>query len=294
MKFNLIEAERANYPVTWLCRILEVSSSHFYRWRNGWESKKEQSDTELLKEIEGVFSRHDSRYGARRIVSDLSDNDREVGRYRVSRLMKENGLVAKGKKKFRVTTNSNHQHPIAENILDRNFTVNRPDKVWSGDITYLETTEGWLYLAVVLDLYSRKVVGWSMGTRINKELCLSALDSALGRRKPTSDLLHHSDRGSQYTSYDYQEKLEKAGISCSMSRRGNCWDNSVVESFFATLKRELFYGDPLRDREGTADAVFRYIEIYYNQVRKHSYLGYLAPTEFERRFAPCPQPKLAA
>lgn len=283
MKCELIESERAKYPVKQLCRVLEISQSHYYRWRSGWISRKAQRDAELAGEVKRVFDEHQKRYGNRRIVEELQRDGFRVGRHRVARLMRENCLKAKMKRRFRITTDSNHGQSIAPNILEQRFDVDSPNQVWAGDVTYLRTTDGWLYLAVIIDLCSRKVVGWSMNTRLKKELCLDALQMALWRRRPDKGLLHHSDRGSQYTSSDYREALEKASVSCSMSRRGNCWDNAVVESFFSTLKRELFLNEPPMGRLLTSQAVFEYIEAYYNRKRRHSTLGYLTPEEYERQ-----------
>ena len=283
MRFELIEAEKAKYPITQLCRMLQVSPSHFYRWRDGWRSKRAREDEELLVKIRKVYTDHKGRYGNRRVTDELRDDGEDVGRHRVARLMREEELRGKAKRRFRVTTDSNHNNPVAPNLLEQNFEIEEPDRVWAGDITYLRTTEGWLYLAVVLDLCSRRVVGWAMNTRLKKELCLDALQMALWRRRPGRGLLHHSDRGSQYTSEDYRRALRDSGISCSMSRRGNCWDNAVVESFFSTLKRELFLDEPLQDRQRTAQVVFEYIEAYYNRKRRHSSLGYLTPEKYEEK-----------
>lgn len=296
MRCKLIEAERANYPVSvgFLCDILNVSPSHFYRWRTGWQSKIAARDAELLPQIQRVFSEHDSNYGYRRVTEELQGQEVEVGYHRVARLMRENDLKGLVKPAFRKTTDSDHDMPVAPNLLDRNFDVDEPDRVWAGDISYLRTTEGWLFIAVILDLCSRKVVGWAMSTRIDRQLCLDALQMALWRRRPGPNLVHHSDQGSQYTSDDYQRALEAQKITCSMSRRGNCWDNAVVESFFATLKRELFYGRPQQGREATADSVFRYIETYYNRKRRHSSLGYLSPEQYELKVLNNQAAKLAA
>lgn len=283
MKCELIKAEEANYPVQHLCRLLEVSQSHYYRWRAGWRSKRQQKDAELIPVVQRIFEEHDGNYGSRRVMLDLQEDGLEIGRHRVARLMRENGLKGRIKPAFRKTTDSDHEMPVAPNLLNQDFDVAEPDRVWAGDISYLRTTEGWLFIAVILDLCSRKVVGWAMSTRIDRQLCLDALQMALWRRQPGPRLIHHSDRGSQYTSEDYQEALKDRKIACSMSRRGNCWDNAAVESFFATLKRELFFGRPQACREVTAQAVFRYIETYYNRKRRHSSLGYLSPEQYEEQ-----------
>jgi putative transposase len=261
----------------------EVSLSHFYRWRSGWRSKSAERDAELSPVIKRLYEEHDGNYGYRRMTEELQGEGIEVGHHRVARLMRDNGLKGRIKPAFRRTTDSDHEMPVAPNLLDQNFEVDETDRVWAGDISYIRTTQGWLFIAVILDLCSRKVVGWAMSTRIDRQLCLDALQMALWRRRPGPGLLHHSDRGSQYTSDDYQKALEGKKITCSMSRRGNCWDNAVVESFFATLKRELFFGRPQQDRERTADLMFRYIETYYNRKRRHSSLGYLSPEQYEQQ-----------
>jgi transposase InsO family protein len=204
------------------------------------------------------------------------------GKNRVARLMSVNGIRAKMKRKYRRTTNSKHDYPVAPNILNRQFSIDRSNAVWVSDITYIWTSEGWLYLAGVVDLYSRLVVGWSMGVHITSELTLDALNQALGRRQPEPGLLHHSDRGSQYASDDYQSLLEDRRMICSMSRKGNCWDNAPMESFFATLKTELIYDEQFVTREDAKAKIFEYIETFYNRERRHSSLGYQSPANFER------------
>ena len=283
MKCELIEAEKANYPVKHLCRLMNVSPSHFYRWHAGWRPKRKEMDAKLAPKVQRVFEEHNGNYGNRRITLELQDDGVEIGRHRVARLMRENGLKGRIKPAFRKTTDSDHDMPVAPNLLDQDFEVAEPDRVWAGDISYLRTTQGWLFIAVILDLCSRKVVGWAMSTRIDRQLCLDALQMAIWRRRPGPALVHHSDRGSQYTSDDYQKALEAKKITCSMSRRGNCWDNAVVESFFATLKRELFLDRPRQDRESTAQTVFQYIETYYNRRRRHSSLGYVSPEQYEEQ-----------
>lgn len=211
-----------------------------------------------------------------RIHAELQEQGVEVGRKRVARLMRENGVAAGGRRRYRKTTDSDHDHRVAPNVLDREFVVTAKNRVWAGDITYVWTSEGWLYLAVVLDLFSRRVVGWAVADHMRTDLVLRALDEALLRRRPGGDLLHHSDRGSQHASDDYRARLEALGIECSMSRKGNCWDNAVVESFFGTLKTEL--GDLAGcTRAEARAALFEYVEVFYNRERRHSYLGYVSP-----------------
>ena len=209
----------------------------------------------------------------------------DVGEHRVARLMRQEGIRAKTVKKWRATTQSNHRLPVATNALNRQFTVTHPNRVWAGDITDVWTTEGWLYLAVVLDLYSRLVIGWAMGQRLTGELAEQALLMALTNRQPSAGLRHHSDRGSQYAATHYQQVLTSHGITPSMSRKGNCWDNACVESFFGTLKRELVYHRHYATREDATQDIFEYIEVFYNRTRRHSTLGYHSPAEYEARTA---------
>jgi len=224
-----------------------------------------------------------SRYGSPRIVEELRARGYAISRKRVERLMRADGLAAKHSRKFRVTTDSKHGHPVADNTLARQFEADVPDARWAADITFVWTNQGWLYLAVVLDLFSRRIVGWQMNNRINRQLVIGALQMALKARRPESGLLHHSDRGSQYASHDYRKMLEEAGCVCSMSRKGNCWDNAPVESFFATLKRELIHGRRFQTREQARSEIFEFIEAWYNRKRRHSALGYMSPAEYEMK-----------
>lgn len=285
MIYEFIRAEKAFFPVSVLCRVLRVSRSGFYSWHRGDRSKREISDRRLLVEIKAVFEASRRNYGSPRVYDALRKEGVRCSLARVERLMRENNITPPRKSKFKKTTDSDHPHAIAPNILGRDFTSPSPNRRWSTDITYVWTMEGWLYLAVVMDLFSRRIVGWSMSNRLTRSLALSALEMALGRRNPDGELLHHSDRGSQYASNDYQAELRRRGIACSMSRRGNCWDNAVVESFFSTLKRELIYRRQFRTRQEASDAIFDYIEVFYNRQRSHSHLGYLSPAEFEQRHA---------
>jgi putative transposase len=214
-------------------------------------------------------------------LCELVEQGLEVGRRRVARLMGELGLQGISPRKFRVTTNSDHGHPIAENVLARNFEASGPDEKWTTDITYVWTAEGWLYLAIVMDLYSRRIVGWATADHLETSLCLDALAMALGHRANVKGLIHHSDRGVQYASSRYREALDARGIECSMSRRANCWDNAVAESFFGTFKNELIYRRPWLTREDARDASVEYIEIFYNRIRRHSTIGYVSPVAFE-------------
>ncbi len=277
----MIEAGRNEYPVTTMCRLLGVSRSGFYAWSSRPESVRSKENKVLVAEIQRVHEESRRTYGSPRIHADLEDQGFEVSRNRVARLMRENGIRARGKRRFRKTTDSDHDHRVAPNFLARNFEVAAPNKVWAGDITYLWTSEGWMYLAVILDLFSRKVVGWALADHMRTDLVLEALLKALRDRLPGDDLMHHSDRGSQYASDDYRATLDAHGIECSMSRKGDCWDNAVVESFFGTLKTELDAEDHWERRAEARYDVFEYIEVFYNRRRRHSTLGGIAPATFE-------------
>ncbi len=281
MRFRFIKAEKAHYPIRLLCRCLAVSRSGYYAWRGRAPSARVQEDARLRVEVAVSHSASRRTYGSPRILRDLREDGHRVSRKRVARLMRELGLEGRRKRRFRATTDSQHRFPVAPNVLMRDFEVDAPDTAWVTDITYLATLEGWLYLAVILDLFSRRVVGYAMSEQIDRALVLEALGKALKQRPGARDLVHHSDRGSQYASHDYREALDQAGITCSMSRRGDCWDNAVAESFFATLKMELLYELPLQTRSETRSAVADYIETFYNVRRRHSSLGYQSPVEFE-------------
>lgn len=265
-----------------LCKILNVSESGYYEWCGRVPSQRAQENEKLAEQLEANHSAHKERYGSRRHVAQLQRQGKRVGRNRVRRLMRESSLVSRRTKLFRTTTKSNHDLAIAPNLLDRNFQPEAPNQAWVCDITFIPTCEGWLYLAVIIDLFSRRVVGWSMGERITKRLVVSALDMAVKRREIRPGLLVHSDRGSQYASKEHRQALKNAYLECSMSRKANCWDNAVAESFFATLETELL--DILKGKWTRAEAraeVFRFIEVYYNRDRLHSTLGYKTPVEFE-------------
>ena len=281
MRYEFIRVEKATFPVRLMCRLLEVSRSGFYAWLERRESR-ELNDRQLLQLIREIFAQSDKTYGSPRIYRELRARGVRCDKARVERLMRENEITPPRKRKYRVTTDSNHKNPVAPNVLQRDFTSSAPNRRWASDITYVWTWAGWLYLAVVLDLFSRRVVGWAMDSRLDTEsLTLRALHMALNNRMPDRGLIHHSDRGTQYTSQAYQDVLAARGVVCSMSRRGDCWDNAVVESFFATLKLELIFRRTFRTRREAILAIFRYIEVFYNRQRRHSYLGYLSPVEFE-------------
>lgn len=281
MRFRFIQMEKATYPTRLLCRTLAVSSSGFYAWCRRGLSARAREDAALKVEIRAAHAASGKRYGSPRIHADLTADDQQISRKRVARLMREEGIEGQRKRRFRVTTDSRHSHPVAANMLQRNFTASAPNKVWVTDITYIWTREGWMYLAAILDLYSRRIVGWSMDSCIDRTLALDALSMALKTRRPESGLLHHSDRGVQYASADYQNQLRERGIVCSMSRRGDCWDNAVAESFFSTLKAELVHRTDYVSRDHARASVFEYIEVFYNRRRRHSALGYVSPVDHE-------------
>jgi len=280
----MIAQHRAEYPLRLMCRVLAVSPSGFYAWQRRPPTTRQEEDTRLGVHIAAFHRRSCQRYGSPRIQRDLREEAGErVSRKRVARLMRAAGLVGTPRRRFRVTTQADPRHAPAPNHLARQFAVAEPNRVWATDVTYLWTDEGWLYLAVVLDLASRRVVGWALAARLDRHLVLTALDRALARRRPAPGLLHHSDRGGEYTSGEYQARLAAQGIVCSMSRRGDCWDNAVVESFFATLKRELVYRERWTTRAEAQGALAAYLNGWYNVHRRHSTLGYLSPAAYEAR-----------
>jgi transposase InsO family protein len=269
MRYEFIRAEKACYPVSLLCRVLRVCRSGFYAWLSRGESARKRRDRELLPLIREAFEVSRQTYGSPRVFEELRDRGVPVGRRTIERLMRGAGITPPRRRKFRKTTDSDHPFVTAANLLGRDFSSPAPDQRWSTDITYVWTTEGWLYLAVVMDLFSRRIVGWSMRKRLARELVLSALHMALYGRNPGTGLIHHSDRGSQYASGDYQKELSRRGIVCSMSRRGDCWDNAVLESFFATLKRELVYRRRFATRAQAIQAIFEYIEVFYSNTSRY-------------------------
>lgn len=268
-----------------MCDVLEVSRSGFYAWRSRPESKRAKHHRELVEEIKKIHSDRDMAcYGSPRVHQELVARGKSCSENTVASLMSRHGLAAKTRRKYRVTTDSEHALPLAENLLNREFEQEEADRAWLADITYIWTKEGWLYLAAVLDSYSRKIVGWSMSHYMGKELVMDALRMALGRRCPEARtaLMHHSDRGSQYASHAYRDLLKEHNITCSMSRKGNCWDNAMMESFFASLKKERIHHESFETRDEARRCVFAYIELFYNPVRLHSALGYKSPEEFEK------------
>lgn len=269
-----------------MCRVLGVSRSGYYAWRARQDQpvpQRQSQDRMLLVEIKASHEASRQTYGAPRVLDDLRQAGHRVSRKRVARLMRQAGLRATRPRRYVSTTDSRHGLPVAQNVLDRDFSATARDQKWACDITYVPTDQGWLYLAVVLDLYSRRIVGHSMSARLERGLVIEAFSMAWARRAPQPGLLHHSDQGSQYASDDYQGLLSGAACIASMSRRGNCWDNAPVESFFATLKRELVHRCRYRTRSAARASLFEYIEVFYNARRKHSSLGYLSPVAFEQK-----------
>jgi putative transposase len=279
--FELIHAERANIPVARACRVLGVSTSGYYRWVHAKPSVRAVDDEVLAAEVKEVFHKHRGRYGAPRVRCALNRRGARPSKKRVARVMRNLGLRGHTPRRFRKTTDSRHTRRIAPNLLARDFSVPEPNQVLAGDITYISTTDGWLYLAVLMDLYSRRVVGWAMSDRIDTELGLAALRMAASTRALKPGWVHHTDRDCRYGSDDYLAALEQLQARPSMSRKGDCWDNAVAESFFATLEKELLALQSLQSRSQTRRLVADYIENYYNLVRLHSYLGYVSPIEFE-------------
>lgn len=261
-----------------------IERSGYYAWLKQTPGKRQQANEELDKKINHIFKFHHNRYGSPRITNELRADGESCSKNRVARRMKHLGLKARGKKKFKVTTDSKHNFPVAPNLLNRDFTASAPNQKWCGDISYVWTDEGWMYLAVVIDLYSRSVIGWSIQSTMSRQLVCDALMMALWQRGFPRNVLFHSDRGSQYCSDDYQKMLKYYGLICSMSRKGNCWDNSVAESFFHTIKTELIYNERYETRKSAKQSIFQYIEVYYNRVRRHSTIGSVSPIVFENQY----------
>lgn len=282
MRFAFIRSEKA-FPVAFMCRHLEVSRGGFYAWLKRPESRRAEKNRLLAVLVRSAHQESRRTYGSPRVHAELVENGHPVGRHLVAKIMREEGIRARRKRRFVRTTDSAHNLPIAPNVLKRKFSASAPNRIWVTDITYIWTRDGWLYLAAVLDLFSRRVVGWAMSDAIDRHLVLSALDMALQNRCPPAGLVHHSDRGSQYASADYRRALKARGIKASMSRKGDCWDNAVAESFFSTLKTELVHLVEFISRAVAKTAVFDYIEVFYNQKRRHSSIGYVSPAAFERR-----------
>ena len=282
MRFAFIARHRSTYPMPMLCSILQVSCSGFYAWKKRPVSRRRQRTEELKKKIQAVHQASRGLYGSPRVHRELISQGEKVCENTVAKLMKRLKIRSRIKRRFRLrTTDSSHDHPIAPNQLQQNFTATRPDRIWAADITYVPTDQGWLYLAAVMDLCSRKIVGWSMADHLKSQLAGEALTMALARRKPKEGLLHHSDRGVQYACQEYRQLLEQHAIEPSMSRSGNCYDNAPIESFFGTLKNELIHHEHYATQEQAKQSIFEYVEVYYNRKRRHSSLNYQTPEAFE-------------
>jgi transposase InsO family protein len=281
MRFQLVDRAKKDFPVHRLCKVLGVSQSGYFAWKDRPASRRQREDMILLAHVRSAFALSNGTYGSPRMTRELHDRGLAVGRRRTARLMRENGLIARQKRRFKRTTDSDHGFPVAPNLINQNFVAMGRNQKWGADISYVWTREGWLYLAVVIDLFARRVVGWATSDRLHKELALSALRKALTLRRPAKGLIHHSDRGSQYCSNGYQAELRKHGVSISMSGKGNCYDNAAVETFFKTLKSELVWRTVFQTRGAATSAIGRYIDGFYNPLRRHSTLGYISPAQFE-------------
>jgi putative transposase len=280
-KYQFIRDQASQYAVATLCRVLGVSRSGYYAWRSRAESRRQQENRSLVERIQASYMRSRRTYGSPRIHADLQAQGLHCSRKRVARLMRLVGIQAQRPRRTRGTTDSRHTLPVADNVLNRQFAAVAPNRKWGADITYIGTREGWLYLAVVMDLFSRRIIGWSMQPTLACGVVLDALRMALQRRSSSKQVVHPSDRGSQYASGDYQRLLAAAGMQCSMSRKGDCFDNAVVESFFGTLKTELVYQQQYTTRDEARSAIFEYMEVFYNRQRRHSALRYCSPIEYE-------------
>ena len=281
MKYAWITEQTKDFPVTVLCRFMDVSRSCYYDWLNSPKTEREKENEALTEQLKKLFEDSRKTYGTRRLKRKLAEKGTHISRRRIGRLMKKAGLFCKTKRRFKATTNSRHNKRISPNLLEREFTVSQPDRYYVGDITYIATQEGWLYLAVVIDLFSRQIVGWSMDERMKAKLVNNALLMAIWKRKPMDGLLWHTDRGSQYASDSHRKILSDHNIIQSMSRKGNCWDNAVSESFFHSLKTELTHHCRFKTRVEAKQAIFEYIEVFYNRERLHSANDYLSPVDYE-------------
>ena len=295
MKYAFIDQHRDSYPLQALCAVLDVSDSGYTSWRQSDGPQRWLSDSALLQRIREIHAETKAAYGSPRIYQELKGLGVPVSKGRVERLMREHGLRARHKRRFKATTDSKHRLPVAPNLLEQNFVTERPDQVWTADITYIATAEGWLYLAIVLDLFTRQIVGWAMRERMTADLVVDALRMAYFRRRPAPGLIHHSDRGSQYCSHEFQRQLKAYGMRPSMSRKGNCWDNATSESFFNSLKNERVHDSRYETRAAARADVFEYIEVFYNRRRRHSALGGQQPVAvYEAWLKQQSEPKLAA
>lgn len=282
-RYEYIRAQEGKQTISEMCEALGVSQSAYYHWRNAPPSQRERDNERLQTLIHATHREHRKVYGSPRITAELKERGEQVGRRRVARLMRQNRISGLQKRRWRRTTDSRHKLPVAENLLDRNFSADAPNKVWVGDITYVWTAEGWAYVAVIIDLFSRKVVGWALRKSLCRELAIAALDKALMLRRPPERLVHHTDRGCQYASRDYRKLLASHGLIQSMSGAGNCYDNAACESFFASLKKELVHRESYATRTEAYDSISDYIDNFYNPIRRHSALEHRSPVEHEKR-----------
>jgi putative transposase len=285
MRYRFVAAARVSYPVGLLCKVVGVAASGFYAWLRRAPSRRHTDDRRVSERIEQVFASSRQTYGSPRVHAELRAEGIRISRKRVARLMRERGLAAVVRRRFPRTTNSRHGQPVAPNLLEQDFLADRPDTVWLADISYIATGEGWLYLAAIKDMVTREIIGWAMADHLRAELACDALVMAIRRRQPPEGLIHHSDRGVQYACQDYQAILARHGLLCSMSRRGDCYGNAPMESFFGTLKNELVHRTTFPTREAARRAIFDYIEIFYNRRRRHSGLGYLTPAQAYEQMA---------
>ena len=281
-RFAFIETWRKTFSICRMCKVLQVSARGYRAWYGRPMSQRQRDDMVLLAHIREQHKLSHHSYGRPRMTEELHELGFKAGQRRIGRLMRENGIVAIRTRKYKVTTDSNHTLAVAPNLLDRDFSATAPNQKWAGDITYIWTSEGWLYLAVILDLYSRRIIGWAVSNRMKRDLAIRALDMAIALRQPPKGCVHHTDRGSQYCSHDYQNKLKTHGFKISMSGKGNCYDNAVVETFFKTLKAELIWRSVWLTRRQVELALFEYINGFYNPRRRHSTLGGKSPLAFER------------
>jgi len=282
MKYQFIDMYRSEFAVEKMCRVLKISKSGYYAWKVRPQSKRARENEKLDHHIKTIYRKNRGTYGSPRITKALNKQNIACSENRVARRMSINGIHAKTKKRFKVTTNSKHNHPVAKNLLGQKFNAQRPNQLWASDITYIWTQEGWLYLAVIVDLFSRQIVGWAMSNHLGQELVLNALKQAIWRRRSQSGVIFHSDQGVQYACQAFRDLLQQYKFIQSMSGKGNCYDNAVVESFFHTLKTELIYFENYITREDAKNSIFEYIEIFYNRDRMHSTLNYYSPVEFEQ------------
>jgi len=284
MKYEFIEEYRYEYRIEIMCRVLEVSRSGYYRWWRLGENRQDRRDKALVEHIKRAYERGRGTYGSPRITAELKDHGVVCSENRVARIMRKYGIVAKTKRKFKVTTHSKHKKTVAENLVKQEFVAQRPNQLWTSDITYVWTKEGWLYLAIILDVFSRGIVGWALSSRLTADLVVSAFHRALERRHLTAEMIFHSDRGSQYADEKIRKALDLLGIRQSMSGTGNCYDNAITESVFHTIKTELIYFHQYETRQEAASSIFEYIEVFYNRQRRHSALNNKSPFDFEQQY----------